>query len=119
MTDAATATAYSLGQQLAITAWNIAFAVVIVVWAFGWSGGKVLVEQSYEDAKVKVAEQKAQRAESRAAKRSRRHGEELSGGRSARRAARPCSPPRWRRAPRSGACSPPPSGRAGRRRRTP
>ena len=30
VTDAATATAYSLGQQLAITAWNIAFAVVLV-----------------------------------------------------------------------------------------
>ena len=72
VTDAATATAYSLGQQLAITAWNIAFAVVVVVWAFGWSGGKIMVERSYADAKVKVAEQKAQRAESRAAKRSRR-----------------------------------------------
>jgi hypothetical protein len=34
---------------------------VIVTWAFGWSGGKVLVEQSYADAKVRVAEQKAQR----------------------------------------------------------
>ena len=54
VTDAATATAYSLGQQLAITAWNIAFAVVLVVWAFGWTGGKLLVEQSYTDAKVKV-----------------------------------------------------------------
>ena len=63
VTDAATATAYSLGQQLAITAWNIAFAVVLVVWAFGWSGGKLLVEQSYVDAKVKVDEQKAQRAQ--------------------------------------------------------
>ena len=62
VTDAATATAYSLGQQLAITAWNIAFAVVLVVWAFGWTGGKLLVEQSYTDAKVKVDEQKAQRA---------------------------------------------------------
>ena len=61
VTDAATATAYSLGQQLAVTAWNIAFAVVLVVWAFGWAGGKLLVEQSYADAKVKVAEQKAQR----------------------------------------------------------
>jgi uncharacterized membrane protein YbhN (UPF0104 family) len=61
VTDAATATAYSLGQQLAVTAWNIAFAVVVVIWAFGWTGGKVLVEQSYADAKVKVAEQKAQR----------------------------------------------------------
>ena len=61
VTDAATATAYSLGQQLAITAWNVAFALVIVTWAFGWAGGKVLVEQSYEGAKVKVAEQKAER----------------------------------------------------------
>jgi len=53
VTDASTATAYSLGQQLAITAWNIAFAVVLVVWAFGWAGGKVLVEQSYADAKAR------------------------------------------------------------------
>ena len=69
VTDAATATAYSLGQQLAITAWNIAFAVVLVIWAFGWSGGKLLVEQSYSDAKVKVSEQKEQRAHAKAAKR--------------------------------------------------
>jgi uncharacterized membrane protein YbhN (UPF0104 family) len=62
VTDGATATAYSLGQQLAVTAWNIAFALVFVVWAFGWTGGKLLVSQSYADAKVKVAEQKAQRA---------------------------------------------------------
>jgi uncharacterized membrane protein YbhN (UPF0104 family) len=69
VTDATTATAYSLGQQLAVTAWNIVFAIVIVVWAFGWSGGKVLVEQSYADAKVKVAEQKEQRSRRRAEKR--------------------------------------------------
>jgi uncharacterized membrane protein YbhN (UPF0104 family) len=61
VTDAATATAYSLGQQLAITAWNVAFALAVVTWAFGWTGGKVLVQQSYEDAKERVAEQKAQR----------------------------------------------------------
>jgi uncharacterized membrane protein YbhN (UPF0104 family) len=67
-TDAATATAYSLGQQLAITAWNIGFAVVVVVWAFGWTGGKLLVRQSYADAKVKAAEQKEQRAARKAAK---------------------------------------------------
>jgi uncharacterized membrane protein YbhN (UPF0104 family) len=72
VTDAATATAYSLGQQLAVTAWNIAFAVVIVVWAFGWSGGRVLVERSYVDAKVKVAEQKAQRAATRGERKRRR-----------------------------------------------
>jgi uncharacterized membrane protein YbhN (UPF0104 family) len=72
VTDAATATAYSLGQQLAITAWNIVFALVVVLWAFGWTGGRVLVEQSYADAKVKVAEQKAQRGERRTAKRAAR-----------------------------------------------
>jgi uncharacterized membrane protein YbhN (UPF0104 family) len=69
VTDASTATAYSLGQQLAVTAWNIAFAVVIVVWAFGWAGGRLLVERSYADAKARAAEQKAQRDARRAAKR--------------------------------------------------
>jgi uncharacterized membrane protein YbhN (UPF0104 family) len=61
VTDASTATAYSIGQQLTVTAWNVVFAVALVVWAFGWSGGKELVGASYEDAKVKVAEQKARR----------------------------------------------------------
>ena len=69
VTDPATATAYSLGQQLAITVWNIGFALVFVVWAFGWTGGKLLVRQSYEDAKVKVAEQKEQRAAKKEARR--------------------------------------------------
>jgi uncharacterized membrane protein YbhN (UPF0104 family) len=68
-TDAATATAYSLGQQLAITAWNIGFAVVVLVWAFGWTGGKLLVQRSYVDAKEKAVEQKEQRAAKKAAKR--------------------------------------------------
>jgi uncharacterized membrane protein YbhN (UPF0104 family) len=68
VTDARTAAAYSLGQQLAVTAWNIAFAVVLVVWAFGWAGGRELVGQSYADAKVKVAEQRTQRAAAQAAK---------------------------------------------------
>jgi uncharacterized membrane protein YbhN (UPF0104 family) len=74
VTDAATATAYSLGQQLAVTAWNIAFAVALVVWAFGWAGGRGLVETSYADAKVKVAEQKAQRAAAQAEKHRTRKG---------------------------------------------
>jgi uncharacterized membrane protein YbhN (UPF0104 family) len=70
VTDAATATAYSLGQQLAITVFNIVFATVLVVWAFGWAGGKLLVRQSYDDAKLKVAEQKEQRAARKEAERS-------------------------------------------------
>jgi uncharacterized membrane protein YbhN (UPF0104 family) len=68
VTDTATATAYSIGQQLTITAWNIVFALAAVVWAFGWTGGRQLVEDSYEDAKEKAAEQKAGRAARRAAK---------------------------------------------------
>lgn len=72
VTDTASATAYSLGQQLIVTAWNILFAVAIVVWAFGWTGGKQLVQSSYEDAKKKAAEQKAERAARKAAKREER-----------------------------------------------
>jgi uncharacterized membrane protein YbhN (UPF0104 family) len=52
--DAATAAAYSLGQQFSITAWNIVFAVVVVIWAFGWAGGKALVERSYADARAQA-----------------------------------------------------------------
>jgi hypothetical protein len=72
VTDTATATAYSIGQQLTVTAWNVLFAVAVVVWAFGWTGGKTLVGQSYADAKEKAAEQKAQRATRREAKRAER-----------------------------------------------
>jgi uncharacterized membrane protein YbhN (UPF0104 family) len=70
--DPATATAYSVGQQLIVTAWNILFAVAVVMWAFGWSGGKQLVQSSYEDAKRKAAEQKAERAARKEAKRAER-----------------------------------------------
>jgi uncharacterized membrane protein YbhN (UPF0104 family) len=64
-----TAVDYSTAQQLITTAWNVLFAIVLVVWVFGWTGGKLLVGQSYSDAKVKVAEQKEQRAEKKRAKR--------------------------------------------------
>ena len=47
-----TAVAYSTAQQLVTTAWNILVALVLVVWVFGWTGGKLLVGQSYTDAKV-------------------------------------------------------------------
>jgi hypothetical protein len=60
---------YSTAQQLITTAWNIIFALVLVVAIFGWTGGKSLVLQSYEDAKVKAAEQKEQRAAKKEAKR--------------------------------------------------
>ena len=63
-----TAVAYSTAQQLVTTAWNVLFAVVLVVFVFGWSGGKLLIGDSYIEAKAKVAEQKEQRADKKAAK---------------------------------------------------
>ena len=73
ITDATTATAYSVAQQLVTTAWNILFAIALVVWVFGWTGGKELVRSSYDDAKDKAAEQKAARAERKEAKRAAKH----------------------------------------------
>ena len=58
---------YSTAQQLITTAWNVLVALVLVVLVFGWSGGKLLVSESYAGAKDKVAEQKAQRAAKKAA----------------------------------------------------
>jgi len=69
ITDATTATAYSVAQQLVTTAWNIILGIVLVVWAFGWSGGKQLVGQSYEEAKQRAAEQQAARKARKEAKR--------------------------------------------------
>jgi hypothetical protein len=71
-TDANTATAYSIGQQLVTTAWNMIFAIGLACWVFGWTGGKGLVTESYTGAKEKVSEQKVQRAEKRAEKKAAR-----------------------------------------------
>jgi isocitrate dehydrogenase len=54
--NAATATAYSISQQLVTTAWNVVFATIMVSWVFGWSSGRELVETSYKDAKVRSRE---------------------------------------------------------------
>ena len=67
-----TAVDYSTAQQLITTAWNVLVAIVLTVAVFGWSGGKQLVGDSYTDAKLKVAEQKAEHAERRAQKKAER-----------------------------------------------
>lgn len=66
-TNAATATAYSISQQVVTSAWNVVLAVVLVSWVFGWSGGKALVESSYADAKVKSREMRERRKRKAAA----------------------------------------------------
>jgi uncharacterized membrane protein YbhN (UPF0104 family) len=67
VTDSTTAAAYSLGQQLITTAWNQVFAAVLLVWAFGWTGGKQIVRTSYDEAKGKMAEQAEARRARKAA----------------------------------------------------
>ena len=69
ITSASNATAYSVAQQLVVTAWSILFAIVVLVRAFGWSGGKTLVEQSYSEARQKSSEQSAARKARRHARR--------------------------------------------------
>jgi uncharacterized membrane protein YbhN (UPF0104 family) len=66
VTDTATATAYSLGQQLITTAWNMLTAIVLISVVFGWHGGKQLVSTSYGDAKLKADEMKKSRSAKRA-----------------------------------------------------
>jgi len=61
-TSSTTATAYSIGQQLVTTAFNVVFAVVLICMVFGWSGGSKLVKDSYVDAKEKAGEMKANRS---------------------------------------------------------
>jgi uncharacterized membrane protein YbhN (UPF0104 family) len=66
-TSADTATAYSVSQQLIVSAWDVIFAVALVSWVFGWSGGRELVQSSYGEAKVKSRDLKEQRRSRRRA----------------------------------------------------
>jgi len=70
-TSSANAAAYSLAQQLIISAWDVVFAIVLVSWVFGWSGGKRLVKESYAEAEAKEHDLKAQRHARRTARRKR------------------------------------------------
>jgi hypothetical protein len=67
------ATAYSVAQQLVTTTWNIILAVILMICAFGWSGGKKLVSESYSGAKVKAAEQKTAHDAKKQAKEDAKH----------------------------------------------
>jgi hypothetical protein len=78
-TSTETATAYSLGQQLVTTAFNVGFAIILICVVFGWRGGSALVKDSYADAKVKKEEMSADRREKREAKREAKRSEGRSG----------------------------------------
>ena len=68
-TDAQTATAYSVAQQLVVTAWNVTFAVILVIVFLGWTGGKAVVQTTCGQARDKTREL----SEERKAKRANRH----------------------------------------------
>lgn len=89
ITSSANATAYSIAQQLVTTAWSIVLAIVLLVRAFGWSGGKALVAESYGEAREKTAAEKAARKSRRAAKRA---GKNAGEDAQEREAARPSEP---------------------------
>jgi uncharacterized membrane protein YbhN (UPF0104 family) len=59
---------YSTAQQLITTAWNVLFALILVVVVFGWTGGKQLVGTSYVQAKEKAVEMKEERKRKKADK---------------------------------------------------
>jgi uncharacterized membrane protein YbhN (UPF0104 family) len=63
--DRETAIAYSTGQQLITTAWNMAVAIVLVAVVFGWAGGKRLVAMSYAEAKESAPHRGGKRPEHR------------------------------------------------------
>ncbi len=62
------ATAYSVAQQLVSTAWCILFALILMIWAWGWGGGKKLVSDSYAEAKRRQAEEQEKRRAKKEAK---------------------------------------------------
>ena len=72
VTSSETATAYSVSQQLVMTAWSIILGAALMLWAFGWKESKELVGKSYTDAKAKAAEQKAARDAAKKAKKASR-----------------------------------------------
>lgn len=78
-TSTTTATAYSLGQQLVTTAFNVGFAILLICLVFGWQGGSRLVRDSYDDAKVKKDEMSEDRREKKEAKREARVAEGRTG----------------------------------------
>ena len=75
VTDSTTATAYSVAQQLVSTAWSILFALILMVWAWGWGGGKQLVTDSYNEAKRRQQEESEKRRAKKEARAAEKAGE--------------------------------------------
>jgi uncharacterized membrane protein YbhN (UPF0104 family) len=81
VTSSSNAVAYSVAQQLVETAWSIALAIILLVRAFGWSGGRELLGQSYAQAKQKAAEETEERRARREARRAARRSQDTEDSR--------------------------------------
>jgi uncharacterized membrane protein YbhN (UPF0104 family) len=68
VTDATTAAAYSLGQQIIVTAWNVALALALALWGLGRARTRALVSESYDEAKERVASERVMREERRSSR---------------------------------------------------
>ena len=77
VTTPANAAAYSTGQQLIMTALNVVFGAVLVVWAFGWSGGR---RSSRARTPTRRRRSPSRRRTSAAKKEAKREQEEAEGG---------------------------------------
>lgn len=64
--DPATIVAYSLTQQLTLTAWNCVFAALLVVVFFGYKGGKSIVTNSLVQARSEFKEKREASKEAKA-----------------------------------------------------
>lgn len=64
----ATIAAYSLTQQLTLTAWNCVFAALLVVVFFGYKGGKSIVTNSLVQARSEVKEKREESKDAKAEK---------------------------------------------------
>jgi hypothetical protein len=51
--DTETALAYSTGQQVVTTAWNVLLAIALVALVFGWRGGVQLLSTSYDNVRAR------------------------------------------------------------------
>jgi len=59
--------AYSLTQQLVMTAWSITIAIVAVAIFFGWRGGRAIVTNAVASARSEVGEKRAAKKAEKAA----------------------------------------------------
>ena len=62
--------AYSLTQQLVMTAWSITLAVVAVAIFFGFRGGRAIVTNAMASARSEVGEKRAAKKAEKAAEKS-------------------------------------------------